>query len=241
MSEETRCRCSFTTRNTPAGPTPRSLGRAPASGGSARKPGAAGKAAGRKCSGDRSAASLALLLFCLLSLSLLFALAASRSEAAVTASAYRTAINSNGDDRSTERDDDDLGKLKLVRLPGMLTVFAPQDSPIMPLPMDNSAVSGDLTVKVYAPAGTEVVSILDGTVKSVTEGGAEGGIVTVSYTGDVEATFYGLRDIRVERGQPVLQRSVLGRTAGDTLRIRITKNGRPVDPIEFLGAGAGLS
>ncbi len=122
----------------------------------------------------------------------------------------------------------------------MLTVFAPSDNPIAPLPMDRITVDDDLTVKVWAPAGTEVVSILDGTIKSVTEGGAEGGVVTVSHKGGYEVTFYGLRDIRVERGQPVLQRSVLGCTSGDVLRIRITKDGRPVDPTKFLGAAAKL-
>ncbi len=245
MNEENRCQCSFTTRQEPAG---RSASR-PAGFYAPITP-RAGRAEGyrfgthpAKHSGDRSASSLALLLFCLLSLSLLFALAASRSEAAaVTASAYRTAMNSGGDESSSGKaDDEDLGKLKLVSLPGMLTVFAPSDSPIMPLPMSGSSVEGDLTAKVYAPAGTEVVSVLDGTVKSVTAGGAEGGVVTVSHSGGIEITFYGLRDIRVERGQPVLQRSVLGYTAGDVLRIRITKNGRPVDPSEFFGAAAGLS
>lgn len=240
-NEENRCRCSFTTKEEPArsaayapGPGQR-LGFAP-SGGRAPQ-----YRATRRAPKGSGAGSLALLLFCLLGLSLLFALAAADSDMpAVTAAAYRTAQNAESDRTGEDDADGELGKLRLIGLPGMLTVFAPSDTPIQPLPMDRITVDDDLTVKVYAPAGTEVVSVLKGTVKSVVTGGTEGGVVTVSHAGGIEITYYGLKDIRVERGQPVLQRSALGVTEGDVLRIRVTKDGRPINPADYLGAAAKL-
>ena len=89
------------------------------------------------------------------------------------------------------------------------------------------------------------VSQINGLIKNVIDGdlpdgGSAGGIVTVSHAGDVEISYYGLVDIRVERGQPVLQRTVLGVLRGSVLYIRVTRSGRPVDPLDFLGVKARL-
>lgn len=183
------------------------------------------------------ASGIALLLASLCAFSLLFAFWASHSPLpGETLAVFNEAMG--GNERS-EGDDERLGRLKLVELPGMLTVFAPSDSPIMPLTAEAIDLHDDLTVGIAAPAGTEVFSMLSGTVKSVADG-SEGSVVTVSHSDGIEITYYGLRDVLVERGQPVLQRTVLGTLKRDTLYIRVTKDGRPIDPVEFLGPRARL-
>ncbi|MBR6006182.1 MAG: hypothetical protein IK064_00995, partial [Clostridia bacterium] len=120
----------------------------------------------------------ALLIACVAAFSLFFALELTRSDigaeafAALRASAGTADNAGAGNDGGTEQSRDDRpGRLHLVELPGMLTVFAPSDSPILPLPFERFELGDDLTVGIYAPAGTEVFSVLSGTVRSVTDSG----------------------------------------------------------------------
>lgn len=58
------------------------------------------------------------------------------------------------------------GRLQLVQLPSILTVFAPSDNPIRPVQSDSVIVDNDsMVAKIYAGEGTPVLSALDGTVK----------------------------------------------------------------------------
>lgn len=159
--------------------------------------------------------------------------------AADIVSAMRELQNTEGD--NAERDDAEqtLGRLRLVRLPSIIEVFSPSDSPIRPLVFDG-AIEDDSTLiaKLYAPAGTEVSSILPGTVKSVSVDESLGGYVAVSHPNDIEVYYYGLTDISVERGQPLLQNSTIGRLYSDFLCIRVLERGRPIDPLKFLGVEA---
>ena len=152
----------------------------------------------------------------------------------------RELMNDSKED-DDERADDTLGKLQLVQLPSILEVFAPSDSPIPPLKMSNAVVDEEsYTAKIYAQSGTQVSSVLAGTVKSVVPGDTLGGCVVVSHAGDIEVYYYGLGEIFVERGQPILQNSSIGTVSGDVLYLRVTKAGRPIDPFEFLGIKAEI-
>lgn len=186
---------------------------------------------------------LALLLAAVCAFSLLFAYEVTRPAPGDALAVFRSASD-NGDD-GPGFGDEQLGRLRLVRLPGLLTVFAPSDAPILPVASPLRYSGDDMTAGIYAPEGSEVFSVLPGTVKNVVtgelpSGGSAGGIVTISHEGGVEISYYGLADIRVERGQPVLQRTVLGVLRGSVLYIRVTRNGRPVDPLDFLGVNARL-
>lgn len=142
-------------------------------------------------------------------------------------------------DITEDKDAEELGRLKLVELPSIIEIFSKSDRPVMPVSSDRAVLSEDsLTAKIYAPAGTAISSVLDGTVKSVNPFSERGGLVIVSHKNDVDIYYYGLSDISVERGQPVLQGSSLGILGSDTLYLKITKGGTPVDPFEFLGIKA---
>lgn len=182
----------------------------------------------------------ALLIASVCAFSLLFALEIASSPLPYeTLAVFRSAMTPGVGEH--ESGDEQLGRLKLVSLPGMLEVFAPSSSPILPVSADSGEVRDDLTAKIFAGKGNEVFSVLPGTVRSVSDDGSgAGGVVTVAHDGDIEVSYYGLTDIEVERGQPVLQRTVLGRLSRDVLIIRVTRAGRPIDPLEFLGVSANL-
>ena len=136
-------------------------------------------------------------------------------------------------------DADELGRLRLVELPSIIDIFAGSSRPVMPVSGDRAVLNEDsLIAKIYAPAGTEISSVLDGTVKSVDPVSERGGLVIISHKNDVDIYYYGLSEISVERGQPVPQGSSLGILGGDTLYLKITKGGAPIDPFEFLGIKA---
>ena len=193
----------------------------------------------RAASSAGHAVRLALLLAGICAFSLVFALTLTNSSLpGETLAVFKSAMDGAGAD---ERTDEQLGRLQLVRLPGLLSVFAPSDAPILPLSIQKSATDADETARLYSTSGAEVLSVLSGTVRSIDPvGSGRGGSVTVAHSGGIEITYSGLSEILVERGQPVVQRTKLGRLALDVLYIKITRDGRPVDPLEFLGAAARL-
>lgn len=153
--------------------------------------------------------------------------------------AMRDITDNRGHDEANEETEETLGKLKLVQLPSILEVFAPSDVPIPPLAMEQAVVDDENYIaKIYAPSGTEVVSMLPGTVKTITTDETLGGCISVSCEDDIEIFYYGLTDIQVEQGQPILQNSRLGLVANDILCLKVLHRGRPIDPFEFLGIKA---
>lgn len=191
-----------------------------------------------------------MLIICASAASLLLALRISESgslvngdtgDSAAVFSPLRFASNNSPDDAAKGDDSRATGRLQLVQLPSILTVFAPSDTPIRPVQSDSVIVDNDsMIAKIYAGEGTPVLSALDGTVKTVSFDEGLGGSLTVFSSDDIEITYYGLRDICVERGQPVVQRSILGNMQRDYICVKITKAGRPIDPFDFFGIKANL-
>lgn len=182
------------------------------------------------------AGKFAVLLACICAFSLIFALKMANSDMqGETLAVFRSATSeSNGE----ETDEETLGRLKLVRLPGLLSVFAASDSPIAPLSAEQAITDDSFIARLFSSPGAEVISMLSGTVRSVDPAGEHGGSVTVACKNGVDITYMGLGEILVERGQPVLQRTALGKLSGEILYLRVTKDGAPMDPLEFLGTAA---
>lgn len=156
--------------------------------------------------------------------------------------AMRELTNTGNEQEEQGEAEEAPGRLKLVQLPSIIEVFSPSDSPIMPLSFDRAIVEEtSLIAKLYAPSGTKVVSMLAGTVKSISADEELGGCVVIQSEGDIEIYYYGLNDIAVEEGQPVLQHSTLGSVTNDIICIRIFERGRPIDPLNFLGIAAEIS
>lgn len=168
---------------------------------------------------------------------IILALALSKAPAAEdTIASLKSAEN---DDNQTE---ETLGKLKLVQLPSILEVFSPSDSPIMPVELKSTRLeNGSYIAALYTVPGEEVRSSLSGTVKAISTDANLGGYIIIKHDADIEITYYGIDDISVEPGQPVTQNSTVGITKSGTLYFGVTRSGRPVDPLEFLGVGARAS
>ncbi|MBR5947350.1 MAG: M23 family metallopeptidase [Clostridia bacterium] len=190
----------------------------------------------REPSAAAQAGKFAVLLACVCAFSLLFALKISNSDmSGETLAVFRSAMNGSGGE---ETEEERLGRLKLVQLPGLLSVFAASDLPVAPLSTEQAITDDSFTARLFSSPGTEVVSMLSGTVRSVDPAGEHGGSVTVACKNGVDITYMGLGEILVERGQPVLQRTALGRLSGEILYLRVTRDGAPIDPLEFLGTAA---
>ena len=129
-----------------------------------------------------------------------------------------------------------LGKLKFVELPSIIDVFAPSDSPVMPVnALDIRLTDEGESLAVVTAVGAEVVCPADGRVKAVGEDPELGKYVSVAVDGDIEFTIYGMGEIGVEEGQPVKQRQKLGNALGASVTIRAWRSGRPIDLKGFFG------
>ena len=143
-----------------------------------------------------------------------------------------------GGENSGGSTDSTLGKLKFVELPSIIEVFAPSDSAILPVTaLDLKILPDDGGLAIVTAYGSDVVSPVDGRVKSVSEDPEFGKYVSVTADGDVEFAVYGLGEISVEQGQPVKQRQKLGSALGASVVVRAWKSGRPVDISEIFGLG----
>lgn len=129
----------------------------------------------RKTLGFRRVFGFMMLIICASAASLLLALRMSESGSLVSGdtvdstavfSPLRFASNNSPDDAAKGDDSRATGRLQLVQLPSILTVFAPSDNPIRPVQSDSVIVDNDsMVAKIYAGEGTPVLSALDGTVK----------------------------------------------------------------------------
>ncbi len=198
-----------------------------------------GRAAG-KSGARQSGVPFALMLIAVLAFSTLFSFKAAAGMAGGAAELMQSVSGAgqngeSGGSGSDGRNSGGLGRLRLIELPGLISVFAPSGVPVMPFAPEAWQTGDDLTAKLYAAAGTQVYSVLAGSVRSVAPG-----VVIVACADEIEVTYMGLADIAVERGQPVMQRTVLGVLERDVLYIKVSQNGRPLAPLDFLGAGARI-
>lgn len=219
------------------------FGRSPASSGPSRR--GAPQNAGRYQKHTRKFGQLILLGICTAAFMLLFVFRLMSSEDTLETIAVMRTLNNRTESGSEEQGEntefDQLGRLQLVDLPSLIQVFSPASRPILPLDFDRALIDEDSNIaRIYAPSGTEVVSVLPGIVKAISTDEKLGGYVSVRCDNDIDIYYYGLTDILVEQGQPILQNSTLGRVANDILCLRVLKSGRPVDPLDFLGIRAEI-
>ncbi len=94
-----------------------------------------------------------------------------------------------------------------------------------------------------APKGTPVWATADGRVVVAEREGAYGRTVVVDHGSGYTTRYAHLRRIKVERGERVKRGEVLG-TVGESgnaggvhLHYEVLRDGRPVDPLPYLGGG----
>lgn len=131
-----------------------------------------------------------------------------------------------------------LGRLRFVEIPSIISVFAPSDRPRLPVETQNRSLASDDTLLVLeASAGDKAYSPAAGLVKSVGTDAALGAFACIKTKDDTEFFVYGLKEIAVEKDQPVTQNSVLGTAENGRVCVRVYQNGRPLYPAELFGLG----
>ncbi|WP_095959518.1 LysM peptidoglycan-binding domain-containing M23 family metallopeptidase [Corallococcus macrosporus] len=96
-------------------------------------------------------------------------------------------------------------------------------------------------IDLAAPSGTPVKTAQAGTVLYAGEQRGYGNIVIVEHTNKLITLYAHNRDLRVKTGQKVRRAQVIatvgesGRTSGPHLHFEVRLDGRPVDPLDYLG------
>jgi murein DD-endopeptidase MepM/ murein hydrolase activator NlpD len=96
-------------------------------------------------------------------------------------------------------------------------------------------------VDIRADAGTPVVAMAPGRVAFAGTMSGYGRVVMVDHRGGVRTIYAHLAELRVDRGQAVDGRTVVGivgmtgRTTGPHLHFEIRRGDRPEDPVPLLG------
>ncbi|ABF88300.1 cell wall peptidase, M23 family [Myxococcus xanthus DK 1622] len=96
-------------------------------------------------------------------------------------------------------------------------------------------------IDLAAPSGTPVKTAQEGTVLYAGEQRGYGNIVIVEHTNKLITLYAHNRDLRVRTGQKVRREQVIatvgesGRTSGPHLHFEVRLDGKPVDPLDFLG------
>lgn len=136
--------------------------------------------------------------------------------------------------------EDELGRLRFVQLPSIIQVFAPSDSPTLPLEIKSFELMSDSNLLVInSTASAQVLSAGTGRVSGIGEDDNLGAYVSIMLEDDTEVFYYGVSDICVEEGQPVAARTVLGAAQDESIIVRVYKAGRPIDPLDFFEVKAG--
>ncbi|XXF80751.1 M23 family metallopeptidase [Myxococcaceae bacterium GXIMD 01537] len=96
-------------------------------------------------------------------------------------------------------------------------------------------------IDLAAPEGTPVRAAQEGTVLYAGEQRGYGHIVIVQHTGGLVTLYAHNKDLRVVTGQKVRREQVVatvgesGRTSGPHLHFEVRVEGKPVDPLDYLG------
>lgn len=96
-------------------------------------------------------------------------------------------------------------------------------------------------IDLAAPAGTSVKTAQGGTVLYAGEQRGYGNIVIIEHSNQLITLYAHNRDLRVRTGQRVLPGQVIatvgesGKTSGPHLHFEVRMDGKPVDPLDYLG------
>jgi len=96
-------------------------------------------------------------------------------------------------------------------------------------------------IDLAAPAGTPVKTAQEGTVLYAGEQRGYGNIVIVEHSNRLITLYAHNRDLRVRTGQKVRREQVIatvgesGKTSGPHLHFEVRLDGKPVDPLDYLG------
>ena len=96
-------------------------------------------------------------------------------------------------------------------------------------------------VDLAAPQGTPVVAAMEGRISAIGYNHVFGNFIIISHAGNYQSLYAHLHTVNVRRGDQVRQGAQIGtvgntgRSTGPHLHFAIYRNGRPVNPLDFLG------
>lgn len=132
---------------------------------------------------------------------------------------------------------EEMGKLRFVELPSLISVFSQKDRQVFPITCSKYTLLEDDTAVLLVPDSAQEVTAMERcTVKAVGNDENKGDYVILRADGDKEWTLYGLRDIRVEKGQPLLASDTIGTAEkGEGVYLTLRTQGRPQNMRTFFG------
>ena len=127
---------------------------------------------------------------------------------------------------------DYLGKLRFVKLPGIIQVFSSDARLRIGAEYNGYQLNADETVLTVSGISLKsFASPADGTVKTLTYQNDKA-IIELSLDGDMVISFAASGETAVEEGQPIKRGDTLY-TAIESIDISMTKEGRPVNPSDY--------
>lgn len=134
------------------------------------------------------------------------------------------------------QEEDVLGRLRFVETEKVTSVFAGQQKWSLPVAATAAELfSDDTLLLLYAAADMMVTTAASGEVRSVGTDGTYGNYVRIHHGSDLESVYYHLRDVNVEKGQPLNAMDTIGTLTDDgQLYIAIYQSGAPQDPSRYI-------
>ncbi len=137
---------------------------------------------------------------------------------------------------SEAEEDDSLGRLKFVELPGIIDILG---GDTMRLGLEYSHITlldADTVLCIFGCANMQPVpSPVNGRVKYISNDTGEYFAVSIAADDDMEVVYTGLASSGVEIGQSVLEGDTLGLCGGHALTVQVYINGVPQEPAQLFG------
>lgn len=139
--------------------------------------------------------------------------------------------DAQSEETPTQTPVEEMGKLRFVELPGLISVFSQKDQQAFPITCSKYTLLEDDTLLSIVPDSLQDVAAMeDCTVKAVGNDESKGSYVTLRAAKDKEWTLYGMQDVRVEKGQSLYAQDTIGTVQkGETVYITLRVKGRPQD------------
>lgn len=138
--------------------------------------------------------------------------------------------------------DDTLGKLKFVGLnSGAQSVFSIRQRWMSPVVCTEARLSKEDTLLTLAAGAGERVSLpAAGEVREIFSDETLGSAIRINHGNALVSVYYGVSDVRVEEGQPLLAADTLGvMPETGEIHIAITQSGTALKPTDIIDPASG--
>ena len=145
------------------------------------------------------------------------------------------------EDSGSDTDGEVLGRLQFVSADAAQSVFSVNQRWTSPVAAtEASLLPGGSVLSLKANAGDRVSVPAGGEVREIFEDPAYGTAVRISHGNGLESVYYGIADIRVEVGQPLLALDTLGVMPDtSTIYVTISQSGSSMDPTDYIDTSTG--